>query len=102
MHVTCGLLHFKRAGNKNTPSGGEGSGSAAETVISKRSEGVVGEEKEGGRRMRRGEGGRCFQVEFEWLRQYWFQGQRFARFCSWWTGPMEQLEKDWKLMETMV
>ncbi|XP_068461411.1 alpha-ketoglutarate-dependent dioxygenase FTO [Clinocottus analis] len=42
------------------------------------------------------------EVEFEWLRQYWFQGQRFARFCSWWTGPMEQLEKDWKIMETMT
>ncbi|XP_040016244.2 alpha-ketoglutarate-dependent dioxygenase FTO [Gasterosteus aculeatus] len=42
------------------------------------------------------------EVEFEWLRQYWFQGQRFARFCSWWTGPMEQLEKDWKLTETMT
>ncbi|KAK5934947.1 hypothetical protein CgunFtcFv8_020352 [Champsocephalus gunnari] len=42
------------------------------------------------------------EVEFEWLRQYWFQGRRFARFCSWWTGPMEQLEKDWKLMETMT
>uniref|UniRef100_A0A096MDC9 Alpha-ketoglutarate-dependent dioxygenase FTO n=1 Tax=Poecilia formosa TaxID=48698 RepID=A0A096MDC9_POEFO len=41
------------------------------------------------------------EVEFEWLRQYWFQGQRYARFCSWWTRPMEQLEKDWKLMETM-
>lgn len=44
----------------------------------------------------------CAKVEFEWLRQYWFQGQRYARFCSWWTRPMEQLEKDWKLMETMV
>ncbi|XP_028297341.1 alpha-ketoglutarate-dependent dioxygenase FTO isoform X1 [Gouania willdenowi] len=42
------------------------------------------------------------EVEFEWLRQYWFQGQRYARFCSWWTGPMENLEKDWKLMETMT
>ncbi|XP_034385166.1 alpha-ketoglutarate-dependent dioxygenase FTO isoform X2 [Cyclopterus lumpus] len=42
------------------------------------------------------------EVEFEWLRQYWFQGRRFACFCSWWTGPMEQLEKDWKLMETMT
>ncbi|KAM8877378.1 alpha-ketoglutarate-dependent dioxygenase FTO [Synchiropus picturatus] len=42
------------------------------------------------------------EVEFEWLRQYWFQGQRYTRFCSWWTGPMEQLEKDWKLMETMT
>ncbi|GLD74058.1 alpha-ketoglutarate-dependent dioxygenase FTO, partial [Lates japonicus] len=42
------------------------------------------------------------EVEFEWLRQYWFQGQRYTRFCSWWTRPMEQLEKDWRLMETMV
>uniref|UniRef100_H3D7X0 Alpha-ketoglutarate-dependent dioxygenase FTO n=1 Tax=Tetraodon nigroviridis TaxID=99883 RepID=H3D7X0_TETNG len=42
------------------------------------------------------------EVEFEWLRQYWFQGQRYTRFCSWWTKPMEQLEKDWKLMEMMV
>ncbi|KAM9861266.1 alpha-ketoglutarate-dependent dioxygenase FTO isoform 1-T1 [Aulostomus maculatus] len=42
------------------------------------------------------------EVEFEWLRQYWFQGQRYTRFCSWWTRPMEQLEKDWKLMETMT
>ncbi len=45
---------------------------------------------------------RSFQVEFEWLRQYWFQGRRFARFCSWWTKPMEQMEKDWKEMERMV
>ncbi|XP_061601868.1 alpha-ketoglutarate-dependent dioxygenase FTO isoform X2 [Cololabis saira] len=42
------------------------------------------------------------EVEFEWLRQYWFQGHRYARFCSWWSGPMEQLEKDWRLMETMT
>uniref|UniRef100_A0A8C5CLS9 Alpha-ketoglutarate-dependent dioxygenase FTO n=1 Tax=Gadus morhua TaxID=8049 RepID=A0A8C5CLS9_GADMO len=42
------------------------------------------------------------EVEFEWLRQYWFQGQRYTRFCSWWSGPMELLERDWKLMETMV
>ncbi|CAL8243324.1 unnamed protein product [Lota lota] len=42
------------------------------------------------------------EVEFEWLRQYWFQGQRYTRFCSWWSGPMEQLERDWKLMETMT
>ncbi|XP_042343882.1 alpha-ketoglutarate-dependent dioxygenase FTO [Plectropomus leopardus] len=42
------------------------------------------------------------EVEFEWLRQYWFQGHRYTRFCSWWTRPMEQLEQDWKLMETMT
>uniref|UniRef100_A0A8C1KL23 Alpha-ketoglutarate-dependent dioxygenase FTO n=1 Tax=Cyprinus carpio TaxID=7962 RepID=A0A8C1KL23_CYPCA len=39
---------------------------------------------------------------FEWLRQYWFQGRRYARFCSWWTKPMEQMEKDWKEMERMT
>lgn len=42
------------------------------------------------------------EVEFEWLRQYWFQGRRYTRFCSWWSRPMEQLESDWKLMETMT
>ncbi|KAM6980567.1 alpha-ketoglutarate-dependent dioxygenase FTO [Aplochiton taeniatus] len=42
------------------------------------------------------------EVEFEWLRQYWFQGQRYARFCSWWSKPMEQLEADWRLMEIMT
>lgn len=42
------------------------------------------------------------EVEFEWLRQYWFQGRRYTRFCSWWSGPMEQLEQDWKLMETVT
>uniref|UniRef100_A0A3P9MN84 Alpha-ketoglutarate-dependent dioxygenase FTO n=1 Tax=Oryzias latipes TaxID=8090 RepID=A0A3P9MN84_ORYLA len=42
------------------------------------------------------------EVEFEWLRQFWFQGQRYTRFCSWWSGPMEQLEKDWRLMEKMT
>ncbi|XP_056134586.1 alpha-ketoglutarate-dependent dioxygenase FTO [Lampris incognitus] len=42
------------------------------------------------------------EVEFEWLRQFWFQGRRYTRFCSWWSRPMEQLEKDWRLMETMT
>ncbi|XP_012682460.2 alpha-ketoglutarate-dependent dioxygenase FTO isoform X2 [Clupea harengus] len=42
------------------------------------------------------------EVEFEWLRQYWFQGRRYARFCSWWSQPMEQLEKDWIQMEVMT
>ncbi|CAB1339202.1 unnamed protein product [Coregonus sp. 'balchen'] len=42
------------------------------------------------------------KVEFEWLRQYWFQGQRYTRFCSWWARPMEQLENDWREMELMV
>ncbi|XP_051992288.1 alpha-ketoglutarate-dependent dioxygenase FTO-like [Xyrauchen texanus] len=42
------------------------------------------------------------EVEFEWLRQYWFQGRRYAPFCSWWTKPIEKLEKDWKEMERMT
>ncbi|XP_035376793.1 alpha-ketoglutarate-dependent dioxygenase FTO [Electrophorus electricus] len=42
------------------------------------------------------------EVEFEWLRQYWFQGRRYARFCSWWSKPMERLEADWKQMERMT
>ncbi|XP_062845704.1 alpha-ketoglutarate-dependent dioxygenase FTO isoform X2 [Trichomycterus rosablanca] len=42
------------------------------------------------------------EVEFEWLRQYWFQGRRYARFCSWWSKPMECLETDWRLMERMT
>uniref|UniRef100_A0AAY4EZH6 Alpha-ketoglutarate-dependent dioxygenase FTO n=1 Tax=Denticeps clupeoides TaxID=299321 RepID=A0AAY4EZH6_9TELE len=42
------------------------------------------------------------EVEFEWLRQYWFQGRRFARFCCWWSAPMEQLEKNWRQMEVMT
>ncbi|XP_046898284.1 alpha-ketoglutarate-dependent dioxygenase FTO [Hypomesus transpacificus] len=42
------------------------------------------------------------EVEFEWLRQYWFQGQRYTRFCSWWSGPMERLETDWRHMELMT
>ncbi|XP_010890967.4 alpha-ketoglutarate-dependent dioxygenase FTO isoform X2 [Esox lucius] len=42
------------------------------------------------------------EVEFEWLRQYWFQGQRYTRFCSWWSRPMEQLENDWRKLELMT
>ncbi|XP_064191890.1 alpha-ketoglutarate-dependent dioxygenase FTO [Anguilla rostrata] len=42
------------------------------------------------------------EVEFEWLRQYWFQGRRCARFCSWWSKPMEQLEESWAQMESMT
>uniref|UniRef100_A0A3B3QW59 Alpha-ketoglutarate-dependent dioxygenase FTO n=1 Tax=Paramormyrops kingsleyae TaxID=1676925 RepID=A0A3B3QW59_9TELE len=42
------------------------------------------------------------EVEFEWLRQYWFQGRRYSRFCSWWNKPMEELEESWREMESMV
>ncbi|KAG2470013.1 FTO dioxygenase, partial [Polypterus senegalus] len=42
------------------------------------------------------------EVEFEWLRQYWFQGRRYAKFTDWWCKPIEKLEEDWKEMELMV
>ncbi|XP_072554217.1 alpha-ketoglutarate-dependent dioxygenase FTO isoform X2 [Paramormyrops kingsleyae] len=42
------------------------------------------------------------EVEFEWLRQYWFQGRRYSRFCSWWNKPMEELEESWREMESMT
>ncbi|XP_018594481.1 alpha-ketoglutarate-dependent dioxygenase FTO [Scleropages formosus] len=42
------------------------------------------------------------EVEFEWLRQYWFQGRRYSRFCNWWNKPMEQLEEVWKEMESLT
>ncbi|MGH0138798.1 UNVERIFIED_CONTAM: hypothetical protein FKN15_001760 [Acipenser sinensis] len=42
------------------------------------------------------------EVEFEWLRQYWFQGRRYAKFSDWWCTPMERLEECWREMELMV
>lgn len=42
------------------------------------------------------------EVEFEWLRQFWFQGKRSAKQCDWWFGPMAELENAWKKMEQMT
>ncbi|XP_041125198.1 alpha-ketoglutarate-dependent dioxygenase FTO isoform X1 [Polyodon spathula] len=42
------------------------------------------------------------EVEFEWLRQYWFQGRRYAKFSDWWCKPMERLEELWREMELMT
>uniref|UniRef100_A0A8C0MHL2 Alpha-ketoglutarate-dependent dioxygenase FTO n=1 Tax=Canis lupus familiaris TaxID=9615 RepID=A0A8C0MHL2_CANLF len=39
------------------------------------------------------------EVEFEWLRQYWFQGNRYRKCTDWWCQPMTQLEGLWKKME---
>ncbi|XP_059238676.1 alpha-ketoglutarate-dependent dioxygenase FTO isoform X2 [Mustela nigripes] len=39
------------------------------------------------------------EVEFEWLRQYWFQGNRYRKCTDWWCQPMAQLEELWKKME---
>ncbi|XP_069757671.1 alpha-ketoglutarate-dependent dioxygenase FTO isoform X3 [Narcine bancroftii] len=41
------------------------------------------------------------EVEFEWLRQFWFQGKRSAKLSDWWFGPMAILENSWKEMEQM-
>ncbi|XP_058849913.1 alpha-ketoglutarate-dependent dioxygenase FTO-like isoform X3 [Acipenser ruthenus] len=41
------------------------------------------------------------EVEFEWLRQYWFQGRRYAKISDWWCKPMERLEECWREMELM-
>ncbi|XP_048402952.1 alpha-ketoglutarate-dependent dioxygenase FTO isoform X2 [Stegostoma tigrinum] len=42
------------------------------------------------------------EVEFEWLRQFWFQGKRSAKATDWWFGPMILLEKSWREMEQMT
>ncbi|GAB5582272.1 alpha-ketoglutarate-dependent dioxygenase FTO isoform X8 [Prionailurus iriomotensis] len=39
------------------------------------------------------------KVEFEWLRQFWFQGNRYRKCSDWWCQPMAQLEELWKKME---
>ncbi|XP_058899761.1 alpha-ketoglutarate-dependent dioxygenase FTO [Kogia breviceps] len=42
------------------------------------------------------------EVEFEWLRQFWFQGNRYKRCTDWWCRPMTQLEELWKKMEGLT
>ncbi|XP_006863677.1 PREDICTED: alpha-ketoglutarate-dependent dioxygenase FTO [Chrysochloris asiatica] len=42
---------------------------------------------------------RVAEVEFEWLRQFWFQGNRYTKCTDWWCEPMAQLEGLWKKME---
>ena len=39
------------------------------------------------------------EVEFEWLRQYYIQGQRHHELHTWWHGPMEQLRVLWESLE---
>ncbi|EMP41276.1 Alpha-ketoglutarate-dependent dioxygenase FTO [Chelonia mydas] len=41
------------------------------------------------------------EVEFEWLRQFWFQGKRYRKCTDWWFEPMAKLEEFWKKMEFM-
>ncbi|XP_012588652.1 PREDICTED: alpha-ketoglutarate-dependent dioxygenase FTO [Condylura cristata] len=39
------------------------------------------------------------EVEFEWLRQFWFQGNRYRKCTDFWCQPMTHLEEQWKKME---
>nr|XP_056718856.1 alpha-ketoglutarate-dependent dioxygenase FTO [Euleptes europaea] len=39
------------------------------------------------------------EVEFEWLRQFWFQGKRYRKCTEWWSKPMDSLEGFWRTME---
>uniref|UniRef100_A0A670YPN4 Alpha-ketoglutarate-dependent dioxygenase FTO n=1 Tax=Pseudonaja textilis TaxID=8673 RepID=A0A670YPN4_PSETE len=42
------------------------------------------------------------EVEFEWLRQFWFQWKRYRRCTDWWDKPMANLEDLWRQMELMT
>uniref|UniRef100_A0A6I8NBT7 Alpha-ketoglutarate-dependent dioxygenase FTO C-terminal domain-containing protein n=2 Tax=Ornithorhynchus anatinus TaxID=9258 RepID=A0A6I8NBT7_ORNAN len=42
------------------------------------------------------------EVEFEWLRQFWFQGSRYSSCTDWWLQPMTHLEGLWEKMEHMT
>uniref|UniRef100_A0A4W2G0C0 Alpha-ketoglutarate-dependent dioxygenase FTO n=1 Tax=Bos indicus x Bos taurus TaxID=30522 RepID=A0A4W2G0C0_BOBOX len=45
---------------------------------------------------------RVAEVEFEWLRQFWFQGSRYKKCTDWWCQPMSQLEEMWRKMEWLT
>ncbi|XP_071973759.1 alpha-ketoglutarate-dependent dioxygenase FTO isoform X2 [Engystomops pustulosus] len=42
------------------------------------------------------------EVEFDWLRQFWFQGNRYSQFSDYWLLAMAELEQQWRQMETMT
>ncbi|KAM9508590.1 alpha-ketoglutarate-dependent dioxygenase FTO isoform 2-T2 [Guaruba guarouba] len=42
------------------------------------------------------------EVEFEWLRQFWFQGKRYLKCTDWWLKPIAKLEEFWRKMEIMT
>nr|XP_005997313.1 PREDICTED: alpha-ketoglutarate-dependent dioxygenase FTO [Latimeria chalumnae] len=42
------------------------------------------------------------EVEFEWLRQFWFQGKRYGICSDWWYEPMAKMEDLWREMEIMT
>ncbi|XP_056382293.1 alpha-ketoglutarate-dependent dioxygenase FTO isoform X2 [Hyla sarda] len=42
------------------------------------------------------------EVEFDWLRQFWFQGKRYSKCSDYWLLAMAKLEEQWRQMETMT
>ncbi|CAN2389545.1 RNA N6-methyladenosine dioxygenase activity [Pristimantis euphronides] len=42
------------------------------------------------------------EVEFDWLRQFWFQGTRYSKCSDYWLSAMDQLEEQWGQMEAMT
>ncbi|XP_061221059.1 alpha-ketoglutarate-dependent dioxygenase FTO isoform X1 [Neopsephotus bourkii] len=42
------------------------------------------------------------EVEFEWLRPFWFQGKRYLKCTDWWLKPIAKLEEFWRKMEIMT
>ncbi|XP_066440007.1 alpha-ketoglutarate-dependent dioxygenase FTO isoform X2 [Eleutherodactylus coqui] len=42
------------------------------------------------------------EVEFDWLRQFWFQGKRYSKCSDYWLLAMAELEEKWWQMETMT
>nr|XP_034974909.1 alpha-ketoglutarate-dependent dioxygenase FTO isoform X4 [Zootoca vivipara] len=45
---------------------------------------------------------RVAEVEFEWIRQFWFQGKRYRKCTDWWDKPMAALEEFWRKLELMT
>ncbi|XP_072488335.1 alpha-ketoglutarate-dependent dioxygenase FTO isoform X7 [Notamacropus eugenii] len=45
---------------------------------------------------------RVAEVEFEWLRQFWFHGHRYKKCTDWWHQPISELERLWKKMECVT
>ncbi|XP_061221063.1 alpha-ketoglutarate-dependent dioxygenase FTO isoform X4 [Neopsephotus bourkii] len=45
---------------------------------------------------------RVAEVEFEWLRPFWFQGKRYLKCTDWWLKPIAKLEEFWRKMEIMT
>lgn len=38
------------------------------------------------------------ELEFEWIRQFYIQGERHKQLHVWWAEPMQQLLEHWRLL----